>query len=614
MSSAYCVGVRMDTAMSLVTWSPAIGITAVWRIAPLANTARSVVPPPMSTRHTPSSFSSSVSTEKLEASCSSTTSSTSRPQRLMHFSMFCAALSAPVTMCTLASRRTPDMPIGSRMPSWPSTMNSCGSTWRIFWSAGMATALAASITCSTSPCVTSRSRIATTPWELRLRTWLPAMPANTEWISQPAMSSASSTARWIDCTVDSMLTTTPFFRPREGWEPRPSTSIVPSTPTSPTRATTLEVPMSRPTMRFLSERLSILALVSAASSLRGTGSPRSPADRKAVCVAHIHVRNVRRAMLDDAERRAHEFLEPLIDLRPPQPNRDPVGEIELPCPACIELQGREREAGLRQTPLHGEVALCDLGLGALGPGEPRQSRGETADACREAHAVRIDQPVVAPPGRGDLLHHEHRQPMRPIALDADGIHPRERVDRPADRRQIDRQQALAAHLPRDDLLDLTRRDVLEPAGHFDGADRLVERPEHNAQRHEDRRAGSKHPADGAPRQQRPHRCRLTGFFPVAATLPHDQRPSPSRRRTKLVSSTRHTSSSKSMPAARAAIGTRLWLVIPGTVLTSSSSGRPAASIMKSARPQPSPPAAANAASARLCRCCSAGCDSPEGQR
>jgi hypothetical protein len=65
------------------------------------------------------------------------------------------------------------------------------------------------------------SRIATTPCEFRLRTWLPAMPANTEWISQPAISSASSIARWIDCTVDSMLTTTPFFRPREGCEPMP---------------------------------------------------------------------------------------------------------------------------------------------------------------------------------------------------------------------------------------------------------------------------------------------------------------------------------------------------------------------------------------------------------
>ncbi|MOA21543.1 hypothetical protein D3C78_1420390 [compost metagenome] len=50
-------------AMSLVTWSPAIGITAVWRIAPSVKMAISVVPPPISTRHTPSSFSSSVITE-----------------------------------------------------------------------------------------------------------------------------------------------------------------------------------------------------------------------------------------------------------------------------------------------------------------------------------------------------------------------------------------------------------------------------------------------------------------------------------------------------------------------------------------------------------------------
>ena len=86
------------------------------------------------------------------------------------------------------------------------------------------------------------------------------MPAYTEWISQPAMSSASSTARWIDCTVDSMLTTTPFLSPREGCEPMPSTSIEPSGPTSPTIATTLEVPMSRPTMRLRSARLSIVTI------------------------------------------------------------------------------------------------------------------------------------------------------------------------------------------------------------------------------------------------------------------------------------------------------------------------------------------------------------------
>lgn len=41
-----------------------------------------------------------------------------RPQRRTHFSMFCEAFTAQVTTCTLASRRTPDMPSGSRTPSW----------------------------------------------------------------------------------------------------------------------------------------------------------------------------------------------------------------------------------------------------------------------------------------------------------------------------------------------------------------------------------------------------------------------------------------------------------------------------------------------------------------
>ena len=104
-------------AMSLVIWSPAIGITAVWRMAPCVKMAISVVPPPMSSRHTPRSFSSSDSTARDEASGCRIRSETSRPQRRTHFTMFCAADTAPVTMCTFTSRRTPDMPIGSRTSS-----------------------------------------------------------------------------------------------------------------------------------------------------------------------------------------------------------------------------------------------------------------------------------------------------------------------------------------------------------------------------------------------------------------------------------------------------------------------------------------------------------------
>src|SRR6202163_2447077 len=217
----------------------------------------------------------------------------------------------------------------------------------------MATALAASITRSTSPCTTSLSLMATMPCELRLRTWLPAMPAYTEWISQPASSSASSPARWMDCTVDSMLTTTPFFSPREGCKPSPRSSIEPSGATSPTSATTLEVPMSSPTIRFLSARLSIVPTVRPG----GRGAFAAPADGKPVCVAHIHVGNVLAALRDELQRGVHEFLEALVHLAPPQTYGDAVGKIEFPGAACIQAHCGKAQARLRETSFCGQIAL-----------------------------------------------------------------------------------------------------------------------------------------------------------------------------------------------------------------------------------------------------------------
>ena len=68
-----------------------------------------------------------LNTERLEAKGLSINMSTSRPQRRTHFMMFSAALCAPVTMCTFASKRMPLMPMGS-LTSCPSITNSCGST------------------------------------------------------------------------------------------------------------------------------------------------------------------------------------------------------------------------------------------------------------------------------------------------------------------------------------------------------------------------------------------------------------------------------------------------------------------------------------------------------
>src|SRR6266404_152412 len=158
------------------------------------------------------------------------------------------------------------------------------------------------------------------------------------------MSSASSTARWMDCTVDSMLTTTPFFSPREGCEPKPRSSIEPSSPTSPTSATTLEVPMSRPTIRFLSVRLSIVATVPAG----GAGG-----------IA---------ALGDELQRGVHEFLEALVDLAPSQTHGDAVGKIEFPGAACIQAQGGEAQPRLRQAPLVGQIALRHQRLLPVGAG------------------------------------------------------------------------------------------------------------------------------------------------------------------------------------------------------------------------------------------------------
>ena len=163
--------------MSLVTWSPAIGIDG--RVAdraaartPRGRWCRRRCRP--GTRRAPSRRRSArrSSRRAARARCRRPAS----PQRCTHFTMFCAALSAPVTMCTLASRRTPDMPIGSRMPSWLSMMNSCGRMCRIFWSAGIATALRrVDARGRRRPASLRLSRIATMPCELRLRTWLPAI-------------------------------------------------------------------------------------------------------------------------------------------------------------------------------------------------------------------------------------------------------------------------------------------------------------------------------------------------------------------------------------------------------------------------------------------------------
>ncbi len=247
--SASDTGVRRATAMSFVKCSPPTWSTAVCQSEPFSKIARSVVPPPMSTRATPSSFSSGVRQASAAASWVRTVSATSRPARFTQVTVVWATVDEQVTMWTFTSSRLPVMPVGSRMPSWSSTTKSWGSTCRISRSTGMGMALAVSTARRTSSRSITRFLVETaiTPRELEPRMWVPAIPTKAEPISTPAMSSVSSSTRRIASTVASRLMTTPLRRPFDSAWPMPITSRRPSSVISATIAQILWVPMSSPT-------------------------------------------------------------------------------------------------------------------------------------------------------------------------------------------------------------------------------------------------------------------------------------------------------------------------------------------------------------------------------
>ena len=193
----------------------------MWNGEPSANSARSIVPAPMSATATPSSFSVSVSTASAEASPSTTSSSILTPASWTHFVRFWTAVADAVTMCASTSSRRALMPSGSLTPSWPSTVKPRRSTWSTSRFDGMETARATSIARLMSSRVTSRWCAVTATWpvELRLSTCWPPTPTKARSIFQPDRRSARSTASAIERTVWSMLTTTPFLRPEAGTVP-----------------------------------------------------------------------------------------------------------------------------------------------------------------------------------------------------------------------------------------------------------------------------------------------------------------------------------------------------------------------------------------------------------
>src|SRR5450830_1425825 len=302
------------------------------------------------------------------------------------------------------------------------------------------------MTRATSVAVTSFSLIATMPLELELRIWLPAIPAYTLRILQSAISSASSSARWIDSTVASMLTTTPFFNPLDSDWPRPITSWRPSCNTSATTATTLEVPMSRPTIRFfasfvISFRLFFLSVqCSQYQSIR--------LQCQAVRITHVDIFNFLplqafHQLRIDRNQPGNSFLQRRIAFRAPQLDRNTVVQLHGPGIPIRQGHGFRHDLDRRQPIAELIETRHDFLLAAGRPIELQQIAVVFRFRQIGGKYVALDRqqtPVVTPCAERAMFFYRHDQLVRPFAPHHGLAHPWHRFKRSTHRIEVGRKK------------------------------------------------------------------------------------------------------------------------------------------------------------------------------
>src|SRR5690606_34244003 len=266
--------------------------------------------------------------------------------------------------------------------------------------------------------------MATMPWEFRLRMWLPAIPANTEWLLQPAISSASSTARWMACTVDSILTTTPFFMPLERCMPVPIISRPPSAPATPTMHTTLEVPISSPTIICSLLALAIYLPQSALAARFRRGFNRGfPAHCNTVAVADIHLFHTFHALLQRLVPNLHKALQ-LAGHRLLADQQGQAGlEPEVPVAPRRQLAGLHLEPQGLQNLGKVPVLLHHPPLHAFRPVQQGQGLRELDIADIQDLALVVEESPLTPAGDGHLLLNGNHHLVRPLAPGGSRGHP-----------------------------------------------------------------------------------------------------------------------------------------------------------------------------------------------
>ena len=202
--------------------------------------------------------------------------------------------------------------------------------------------------------------------------------------------------------------------------------------------------------------------------------------------------------------------------------------------------------------------------------QARQLGGHVIGVREKQLAGRIQQAALAPAGDRHLLGDPDLQRARATCGAPRRWRPRAAPpDRACVAAEIDVEEA-GVRIGLHQRLELDRGDALEAAVDDDGLDGPVEQPrgrEPDAARQRGD-AGDRGRCRRQFTRRQPDRRAVRA--PAISPTPHRCPPVPTGG--KLVSRIRQTSSSKSMPAAAAAIGTRLWLVMPGTVLISSTFG------------------------------------------
>src|SRR5690554_1625983 len=278
----------------------------------------------------------------------------------------------------------------------------------------MATARAASITRSRSYSDTSRSRTATMPWELRLLMWLPAMPTVTLWTSQPAISSASSTARWIELTVDSILTTTPRFKPRDGCEPTPTISMVPCGVISPTRHTTLEVPISSATIML--PAISPLTCIILSCSC-------APANGHAIGISNVNLLYLLSLVSQTKPVDVQKAPQPGDQLLPTGHNTDAVIQLQSPGTTGFQRQTDQPQPIIGEHPVQIMKLLHDAYRFMGRAVQSWQYAVFRLQFGPENIALMIQQPLVAPARNRHLFFKLNLQRRRPLPSDAGTVYP-----------------------------------------------------------------------------------------------------------------------------------------------------------------------------------------------